>query len=81
MDTHSATTLQSMKVISNMILSDRAKVTIAGGFDDLSKEGFYEFGNHSICAPSCGVLSITCEVQSKYLSPFLDINYCAYQIS
>ena len=45
MDTRSATALQSMEIVSDTILSGRVKVTIAGGFDDLCKEGSYKFGN------------------------------------
>ena len=41
----SATALQSMEIASDTILSGKAKVMIAGGFDDLCEEGSYEFGN------------------------------------
>jgi hypothetical protein len=41
----SATALQSMEIASETILSGKAKVMIAGGFDDLCEEGSYEFGN------------------------------------
>jgi fatty acid synthase subunit alpha, fungi type len=41
----SATALQSLEIASDSILSGKAKVMIAGGFDDISEEGSYEFGN------------------------------------
>jgi hypothetical protein len=34
-----------MEIASETILSGKAKVMIAGGFDDLCEEGSYEFGN------------------------------------
>ncbi|KAI0046589.1 fatty acid synthase [Auriscalpium vulgare] len=40
-----ATALQSLEIASDSILSGKAKVMIAGGFDDLSEEGSYEFAN------------------------------------
>ncbi|KAF8271214.1 fatty acid synthase [Lactarius quietus] len=40
-----ATALQSMEIASDTILSGKAKVMIAGGFDDLCEEGSFEFGN------------------------------------
>jgi Beta-ketoacyl synthase, N-terminal domain len=45
MHTRSATALQSMEIASDTILSGKAKVMVAGGFDDLCEEGSYEFGN------------------------------------
>jgi len=39
MDTHSAIALQSMEIASDTILSGKAKVMVAGGFDDLGEEG------------------------------------------
>src|SRR5712691_10319170 len=45
MDTCSAIALQSMEIASDTILSGKAKVMVAGGFDDLGEEGSYEFGN------------------------------------
>jgi Beta-ketoacyl synthase, N-terminal domain len=41
----SATALQSLEIACDTILSGKAKVMIAGGFDDLSEEGSYEFAN------------------------------------
>lgn len=41
----SATALQSLEIASDTILSGKAKVMIAGGFDDISEEGSYEFAN------------------------------------
>jgi len=41
----SATALQSLEIASDCILSGKAKVMIAGGFDDISEEGSYEFAN------------------------------------
>jgi Beta-ketoacyl synthase, N-terminal domain len=41
----SATALQSIEIACDSILSGKAKVMIAGGFDDLSEEGSYEFAN------------------------------------
>ena len=41
----SATALQYLEIVSNTILSGKAKVMIAGGFDDISEEGSYEFAN------------------------------------
>ena len=41
----SATALQSLEIASETILSGKAKVMIAGGFDDISEEGSYEFAN------------------------------------
>jgi 3-oxoacyl-(acyl-carrier-protein) synthase len=41
----SATALQSMEIAADTILSGKAKVMVAGGFDDLCEEGSYEFGN------------------------------------
>lgn len=40
-----ATALQSLEIASDCILSGKAKVMIAGGFDDISEEGSYEFAN------------------------------------
>ncbi|KAF8632253.1 hypothetical protein AX15_002000 [Amanita polypyramis BW_CC] len=40
-----ATALQSLEIACDTILSGKAKVMISGGFDDLSEEGSYEFGN------------------------------------
>ncbi|KAI0067274.1 fatty acid synthase [Artomyces pyxidatus] len=40
-----ATALQSLEIASDTILSGKAKVMIAGGFDDLSEEGSFEFAN------------------------------------
>lgn len=34
-----------MEIAADTILSGKAKVMIAGGFDDLSEEGSYEFAN------------------------------------
>jgi hypothetical protein len=41
----SATALQSVEIACDTILSGKAKVMIAGGFDDFSEEGSYEFAN------------------------------------
>jgi hypothetical protein len=41
----SATALQSLEIACDTLLSGKAKVMIAGGFDDLSEEGSYEFAN------------------------------------
>lgn len=41
----SATALQSLEIASDSILSGKAKVMIAGGFDDISEEGSFEFAN------------------------------------
>ncbi|CAE6460687.1 unnamed protein product [Rhizoctonia solani] len=40
-----ATALQSLEIGCDTILSGKAKVMIAGGFDDFSEEGSYEFAN------------------------------------
>lgn len=40
-----ATALQSVEIACDTILSGKAKVMIAGGFDDFSEEGSYEFAN------------------------------------
>lgn len=42
---YSATGLQSLEIACDSILSGKAKVMIAGGFDDFSEEGSYEFAN------------------------------------
>ena len=44
----SATALQSLEIASDTILSGKAKVMIAGGFDDISEEGSYEFANMKV---------------------------------
>ena len=41
----SATALQSVEIACDTLLSGKAKVMLAGGFDDLSEEGSYEFAN------------------------------------
>ncbi len=41
----SAIALQSLEIASDTILSGKAKVMVAGGFDDISEEGSYEFAN------------------------------------
>jgi hypothetical protein len=41
----SATALQSLEIACDTLLSGKAKVVIAGGFDDISEEGSYEFAN------------------------------------
>jgi hypothetical protein len=41
----SATALQSLEIACDTLLSGKAKVMIAGGFDDISEEGSYEFAN------------------------------------
>ncbi|KAI5122922.1 hypothetical protein M0805_007600 [Coniferiporia weirii] len=38
-----ATALQSVEIACDTLLSGKAKVMLAGGFDDLSEEGSYEF--------------------------------------
>ncbi|KIK12675.1 hypothetical protein PISMIDRAFT_18566 [Pisolithus microcarpus 441] len=40
-----ATTLQSVKVTCDIIIFNKAKTMIAGGFDDISEEGSSEFAN------------------------------------
>ena len=45
MPTRSATALQSLEIAADTISSGKAKVMIAGGFDDISEEGSYEFAN------------------------------------
>ncbi|KEP51168.1 fatty acid synthase alpha subunit [Rhizoctonia solani 123E] len=40
-----ATALQSLEIACDTILSGKAKVMIAGGFDDFSEEGSFEFAN------------------------------------
>ncbi|EIW84299.1 fatty acid synthase [Coniophora puteana RWD-64-598 SS2] len=40
-----ATALQSLEIACDTVLSGKAKVMIAGGFDDISEEGSYEFAN------------------------------------
>ncbi|KAG8905251.1 3-oxoacyl-[acyl-carrier-protein] synthase [Tulasnella sp. 403] len=40
-----ATALQSIEIACDTILSGKAKVMVAGGFDDFSEEGSYEFAN------------------------------------
>ncbi|KAI0368773.1 fatty acid synthase [Pilatotrama ljubarskyi] len=40
-----ATALQSIEIACDTLLSGKAKVMLAGGFDDLSEEGSYEFAN------------------------------------
>ncbi|KIK11848.1 hypothetical protein PISMIDRAFT_19186 [Pisolithus microcarpus 441] len=41
----SATTLQSIEVACDIIIFNKAKMMIAGGFDDISEEGSSEFAN------------------------------------
>ncbi len=41
----SATALQSIEIACDTLLSGKAKIMLAGGFDDLSEEGSYEFAN------------------------------------
>jgi fatty acid synthase subunit alpha, fungi type len=41
----SVTALQSLEIACDTILSGKAKVMIAGGFDDISEEGSCEFAN------------------------------------
>lgn len=43
--TCSATALQSLDIACDTILSGKAKVMLAGGFDDFVEEGSYEFAN------------------------------------
>ncbi|KAL0065236.1 fatty acid synthase alpha subunit Lsd1 [Marasmius tenuissimus] len=40
-----ATALQSLEIACDTVLSGKAKVMLAGGFDDISEEGSYEFAN------------------------------------
>ncbi|PPQ94469.1 hypothetical protein CVT25_001102 [Psilocybe cyanescens] len=40
-----ATALQSLEIAADTIISGKAKIMIAGGFDDISEEGSYEFAN------------------------------------
>ena len=42
---YSATALQSVEIACDTLLSGKAKVMLAGGYDDLSEEGSYEFAN------------------------------------
>ena len=42
---YSATALQSVEIACDTLLSGKAKVMLAGGFDDFSEEGSYEFAN------------------------------------
>ena len=41
----SATALQSLEIACDTILSGQAKIMIAGGFDDFSETGSFEFAN------------------------------------
>lgn len=41
----SATALQSVEIACDSLLSGKAKVMLAGGYDDFSEEGSYEFAN------------------------------------
>src|SRR5438552_16978080 len=41
----SAAALQSLEIACDTLLSGKAKVMIAGRFDDISEEGSYEFAN------------------------------------
>ncbi|KAI6019027.1 hypothetical protein PISMIDRAFT_13681 [Pisolithus microcarpus 441] len=41
----SATTLQSVEVACDIIIFNKAKMMIAGGFNDISEEGSSEFAN------------------------------------
>ena len=41
----SATALQSIEIACDTLLSGKAKVMIAGSFDDISEESSYEFAN------------------------------------
>jgi fatty acid synthase subunit alpha, fungi type len=41
-----------MEVTSETILSGKAKVMVAGGFDDLWEEGSYEFSNMKVTSNS-----------------------------
>jgi fatty acid synthase subunit alpha len=43
--TASATALQSLEIACDIILPGKARVMIAGSFDDISEEGSYEFAN------------------------------------
>jgi fatty acid synthase subunit alpha len=47
-----ATALQSVEIACDTILSGKAKVMIAGGFDDFSEEGSFEFANMKATANS-----------------------------
>ncbi|KWU43709.1 hypothetical protein RHOSPDRAFT_19103 [Rhodotorula sp. JG-1b] len=40
-----ATALQSVEIACDTILSGKAKIMVAGGYDDFSEEGSYEFAN------------------------------------
>lgn len=40
-----ATALQSVEIAIDTIISGKAKIMIAGGFDDFSEEGSFEFAN------------------------------------
>jgi fatty acid synthase subunit alpha len=40
-----ATALQSVEIACDSILTGKAKIMIAGGFDDFSEEGSFEFAN------------------------------------
>jgi fatty acid synthase subunit alpha len=40
-----ATALQSLEIACDTVASGKAKIMIAGGFDDFSEEGSYEFAN------------------------------------
>jgi len=42
---HDRITIQSLEIACDTILSGKAKVMIAGGFDDFSEEGSYKFAN------------------------------------
>ena len=37
--------MQSLEIACDTILSGKAKVMLAGGFDDLTEEGSFEFAN------------------------------------
>jgi 3-oxoacyl-(acyl-carrier-protein) synthase len=41
----SSTALQFLEIACDTILPSKARVMIAGGFDDISEEGSYEFAN------------------------------------
>ena len=59
--TASATVLQSLKITCDTILPGKARVMIAGSFDDISEEGSYEFANMKATSNAETEFAMGCE--------------------
>ena|ERR1700722_18174152 len=62
----STTALKSLEIACDTLLSGKAKVMIAGGFDDISEEGSHEFANVQAAISAETEFAMGCELTEMY---------------